>query len=120
MATQRPRGLRIASSLVPARTVRLIAIAAGLVGIVLCLLTPLLPVRQTTATILWPQGSGPDGLVTDVTAPLVSGAPLALDVTIPCEAASTLPAAAAVVFSPIPAGGIAPSPTALFVRAPTA
>ena len=54
MATQRPRGLRIASSLVPARTVRLIAIAAGLIGLLLCLLTPLLPVRQTTATILWP------------------------------------------------------------------
>jgi arabinosyltransferase A len=104
---------------VPARTVRLIAIAAGLVGLVLCLLSPLLPVRQTTATILWPQGSGPDGLVTDVTAPLVSGAPLALDVTIPCEAVSTLPGAGGVVFSTIPDGGIDASRNGLFVRATT-
>ena len=48
--------------------------------------------RQTTATILWPQAIGSDGLVTDVTAPLVSGAPLALDASIPCQAVATLPA----------------------------
>ncbi|BBY26533.1 arabinosyltransferase domain-containing protein [Mycolicibacterium sediminis] len=104
-------------SVVPARTVRLVAIIAGIVGLLLCALTPLLPVRQTTATILWPQGPGPDGLVTDVTAPLVSGAPLALDVSIPCRAVATLPAAGGLVFSTIPPAGIDSGRNGLFVRA---
>ena len=117
MATQRTRVRRLASNLVPARTLRLIAIIAGLVGLLLCALTPLLPVKQTTATILWPQGVGADGLVTDVTAPLVSGAPLALDATIPCQAVATLPAAGGVVLSTIPDGGIDAGRNGLFVRA---
>ena len=117
MATQRTRARRIASSLVPVRTIRLVAIIAGVVGLLLCALTPLLPVRQTTAAILWPQAPGPDGLITDVTAPLVAGAPLALDVSIPCAAVSTLPAAGGVVLSTIPDGGIDAGRNGLFVRA---
>ncbi len=75
---------RLPSSLVPAhRIARLIAVVAGIAGLVLCALVPLLPVKQTTATIAWPQASGSDGLVSDVTAPLVSGAPRALDVVDP-------------------------------------
>nr|WP_275085126.1 arabinosyltransferase domain-containing protein [Mycolicibacterium hodleri] len=101
----------------PARTVRLIAIIAGVMGLLLCALTPLLPVKQTTAAILWPQGVGSDGLITDVTAPLVSGAPLALDATIPCQVISTLPAAGGVVLSTIPDGGIDAGRNGLFVRA---
>ncbi|MDX1889587.1 arabinosyltransferase domain-containing protein [Mycolicibacterium sp. 050158] len=101
----------------PARTLRLVAIIAGLVGLLLCALTPLLPVKQTTAAILWPQGTGPDGSITDVTAPLVSGAPLALDVSIPCKAVSTLPAAGGIVLSTIPDGGIDAGRNGLFVRA---
>ncbi|BBZ30871.1 arabinosyltransferase B [Mycolicibacterium madagascariense] len=101
----------------PARTLRLVAIIAGIAGLLLCALTPLLPVKQTTATILWPSGSGPDGLVTDVTAPLVSGAPLALDVSIPCKAVATLPAAGGVVLSTNPDGGIDAGRNGLFVRA---
>jgi arabinosyltransferase A len=104
-------------TVVPARTIRLVAIIAGLVGLLLCALTPLLPVKQDTATILWPQAPGPDGLVSDITAPLVSGAPLALDVTIPCQAVATLPAAGGVVFSTIPADGIDAGRNGLFVRA---
>jgi arabinosyltransferase A len=117
MATRRTRGRRIASTLVPARTIRLIAIIAGVIGLLLCALTPLLPVKQTTAAILWPQGIGSDGLITDVTAPLVSGAPLALDASIPCRAVSTLPAAGGVVLSTIPDGGIDAGRNGLFIRA---
>src|SRR5258708_2932215 len=43
-------------------------------GVVLCGLVPLLPVKQTTATIVWPQGPAANGLISDITAPLVSGA----------------------------------------------
>ena len=99
------------------RIARLVAVLAGIAGIVLCALVPLLPVKQTTATIAWPQGIGSDGFVSDVTAPLVSGAPRAIDVTIPCQAVSTLPAAGGLVFSTIPPAGIDASRNGLFVRA---
>ena len=58
------------------RIPRLIAVVAGLAGLLLCLTVPLLPVKQTTATVLWPQGTagGPAGHVTQIAAPLVSGA----------------------------------------------
>ena len=62
----------------PSRIARLIAVIAGIAGVLLCGLVPLLPVEQTTATILWPQGTGADGNITDVTSPLVAGAPKAL------------------------------------------
>ena len=101
----------------PARTIRLIAIVTGLVGLVLCGLTPLLPVKQSTATVLWPQGVNADGFVGDVTAPLVSGAPLALDVSIPCSAVASLPEAGGLVFSTIPESGIDATRNGLFVRA---
>jgi arabinosyltransferase A len=105
---------------VPAhRIARLVAVIAGLAGILLCGIVPLLPVKQTTAAVLWPQAPGPDGLVTDVTAPLVSGAPLALDISIPCTAVATLPPEGGVVVSTIPAGGIDAGRNGLFVRATT-
>ena len=40
---------------------------------------PLLPVVQTTATLNWPQG----GQLSNVTAPLISQAPVSMDVTVP-------------------------------------
>jgi len=99
------------------RIARLVAVLTGLAGIVLCGLVPLLPVNQTTATINWPQAPGPQGFVTDVTAPLVSGAPRALDVSIPCATIATLPPAGGLVFSTIPPGGIDATRNGLFVRA---
>ncbi|MHA3018820.1 arabinosyltransferase domain-containing protein [Mycobacterium sp. BMJ-28] len=101
----------------PARTARLVAIIAGIVGLLLCALTPLLPVKQTTAAITWPQAPTADGFVGDLTAPLVSGAPLALDVSIPCLTVATLPASGGLVFATIPAGGIDATRNGLFVRA---
>ncbi len=96
------------------RIARLVAVLAGIAGVLLCALTPLLPVKQTTATILWPQGP-----VGNITAPLVSGAPEALDVTIPCPAIAGLPPAGGVVFATNPANGIDASRNGLFVRATT-
>ncbi|MGE0220353.1 arabinosyltransferase domain-containing protein [Mycolicibacterium sp.] len=87
---------------------------------VFCAVTPLLPVQQATATITWPQGADNDGSVSDITAPLVSGAPLTLDVTIPCRAVAALPDdpdSSSVVFATIPAGGIDAGRNGLFVRA---
>ena len=78
---------------------------------------PLLPVKQTTSTILWPQGLNADGHVADITAPLVSGAPRALDVTIPCAAIATLPPEGGLVVSTLPVNGFETGKNGLFVRA---
>ncbi|OBG67160.1 MULTISPECIES: arabinosyltransferase domain-containing protein [unclassified Mycobacterium] len=98
------------------RIPRFVAAVAGIVGLLLCALVPLLPVRQTTATVLWPQGVA-DGHVTQITAPLVSGAPRALDISIPCAAIATLPASGGLVVSTLPAGGVDAGKDGLFVRA---
>jgi arabinosyltransferase A len=98
------------------RVPRLIAVVAGLAGLLLCLIVPLLPVKQTTATVLWPQGVA-DGHVTQITAPLVSGAPRALDISIPCSAIATLPANGGLVVSTLPVGGVDTGKNGLFVRA---
>ena len=95
---------------------KLIAVVAGIAGVLLCALVPLLPVKQSTATIAWPQAPGPDGMVSDITAPLVSGAPLALDITIPCQAIATLPAEGGLVLSTVPRESDA-TKGGLFVRA---
>ncbi len=98
------------------RIARLIAVVAGIAGVLLCGVVPLLPVKQTTATVLWPQGSK-DGHVTDITAPLVSGAPRALDISIPCQAIATLPAGGGLVLSTLPSDGFETGKNGLFVRA---
>ena len=98
------------------RLPRLIAVVAGIAGLLLCAVVPLLPVRQTTATILWPQGTTADGHVNQVTAPLVSGAPRALDISIPCSAIATLPAEGGLVVSTLPTNGVDAGKNGLFVR----
>ena len=98
------------------RIPRLIAVVAGLVGLLLCASVPLLPVNQTTATVLWPQGTA-DGHVTQITAPLVSGAPRVLDISVPCSAMATLSPGGGLVVSTLPAGGMDNGKNGLFVRA---
>lgn len=98
------------------RIPRLIAVVAGIAGLLLCATVPLLPVKQTTATVLWPQGTA-DGHVTQITAPLVSGAPRALDIVIPCPAMATLPPTGGLVVSTLPTDGVDAGKNGLFVRA---
>ncbi|RUP07254.1 MAG: arabinosyltransferase [Mycobacterium sp.] len=99
------------------RIARLAAVVSGIAGLLLCLLVPLLPVRQTTAAILWPQGNAPDGNISQITAPLVSGAPRDLDISIPCSAIATLPASGGLVVSTLPSDGFQTGKHGLFVRA---
>ena len=99
------------------RTARLVAVVTGVLGILLCAVTPLLPVTQTTAAVLWPQDPGPGGMVGSVTAPLVSGAPRSLEVSIPCTAVASLPPPGGLVFGTNPPDGIDASRNGLVVRA---
>ena len=68
------------------RTARLTAIVAGLVGAALALATPLLPVKQTTAQLNWPQ----NGVMQSVDAPLIGYVATDLTITVPCSAAAGL------------------------------
>ncbi|MFC8045051.1 arabinosyltransferase domain-containing protein [Nocardia sp. NPDC057353] len=65
---------------------RLIALVSGLLGFVLALLTPLLPVRQEAAGLDWPQAGA-----ASVEAPLVSYVPLRLDAALPCALLGAVP-----------------------------
>lgn len=70
----------------PSRWWRLVATIAGLVGAILALLVPFLPVDQEQASLSWPQPGGPS----EVTAPLVSYSPVSTTVSFPASAASQL------------------------------
>jgi len=80
------------------RTARIIAIVAGLLGAVLAVATPLLPVTQTTAQLNWPQ----NGVLQSVDAPLIGYVPTELTVSIPCRAAAGLEGPRNVLLSTVP------------------
>ncbi|MEV6769433.1 arabinosyltransferase domain-containing protein [Nocardia sp. NPDC051030] len=65
---------------------RRIALVAGLIGAVLAVLVPFLPVRQEQASLSWPQA----GQTGSVTAPLVSYSPTKVTVYVPLAAVSRL------------------------------
>lgn len=78
---------------------RPVALIAALIGALLAVSVPFLPVRVDAATLNWPQ----DAAVSDVEAPLVSYAPLSFDATIPCAAMEQL-GGGGVLSSTAPAG----------------
>ena len=80
------------------RTTRLVAVVAGLLGTILALATPFLPVTQTTATLNWPQ----DGTLDSVDAPLIGYVATDLNITIPCSTAAGLTGARNVLLSTVP------------------
>ena len=80
------------------RTARLVAVVAGLLGTLLAVLTPFLPVKQTTAQLDWPQ----NGTLSSVTAPLIGYVPTDLSISIPCSAAAGLNATDTVLLSTVP------------------
>jgi arabinosyltransferase B len=83
------------------RVARWVASIAGLIGFVLAVATPLLPVTQTTATLNWPQ----QGQLANVTAPLISQAPVSLTASIPCSVIRGMPAAGGLALGTAPAQG---------------
>ncbi len=79
------------------RTARLVAVITGVLGTLLALVTPFLPVEQDDATVSWPAGE-----FESVSAPLVSYRPLALDATIPCSVLADAPADSTVLATAAP------------------
>lgn len=94
------------------RVARWTAVIAGLIGFVLSVATPLLPVVQTTAMLNWPQG----GQLTNVTAPLISQAPVTLTATIPCQVIRDMPPGGGLVLGTAPAKGKQAALNALLVN----
>ncbi|MEV0355988.1 arabinosyltransferase domain-containing protein [Nocardia sp. NPDC050697] len=94
------------------RIARLIALIAGVLGALLALATPFLPVTQTTAALQWPQG----GSVQNVQAPLMSQVPLELRATIPCSAVEQLPPQGGMLLATAPPQGTGAALESLFVR----
>jgi arabinosyltransferase B len=95
------------------RVTRWVATIAGLIGFVLSVATPLLPVVQTTATLNWPQ----NGQLNSVTAPLISLTPVDVTVTVPCSVVRALPPEGGVVLSTAPKKGKDAALQGLFVVA---
>ena len=97
------------------RIARWVATIAGLIGFVLSVATPLLPVVQTTATLNWPQ----NGELANVTAPLISQTPVSMTVTVPCDVIRGLPPQGAMVLGTAPKDGKQAALDGLFVNVTT-
>ncbi|AVL99284.1 arabinosyltransferase [Gordonia iterans] len=95
------------------RVTKLVAAIAGLLGVLLAVATPLLPVQQRSTTLQWPQ----HGAIGNVTAPLVSFVPTSMSTAVPCSLAADLPAGGGVLLSTIPQNGKQAGARGLFVRA---
>jgi arabinosyltransferase B len=91
---------------------RWVAIIAGLLGFVLSVATPLLPVVQTTATLSWPQ----QGRLNNVTAPLISQTPVAMTISVPCAAVRAMPPNGGMLLGTAPKQGKDAALNGLFVN----
>ncbi|MBN4928430.1 arabinosyltransferase, partial [Hoyosella rhizosphaerae] len=80
------------------RTTRLVALVTGLLGFLLAVAAPLLPVHQTNSTLTWPQNDE----INSVEAPLISYYPQTLAATVPCSTFAELPDEGGIVASTIP------------------
>ncbi|MGB3483542.1 MAG: arabinosyltransferase domain-containing protein [Mycobacterium sp.] len=80
------------------RTAKMVAVVTGLLGALVALATPFLPITQTTAELNWPQ----NGVLDSVTAPLIGYVATDLDITIPCSAAAGLTENRTVLLSTVP------------------
>ncbi|MGC4933192.1 arabinosyltransferase domain-containing protein [Gordonia sp. DT30] len=98
---------------------RIVAVTTGLLGIVLAIAMPLLPVSYTKVVINWPQFGTSEPGVQNVVAPNVSYTPVNMDIAVPCRLAADLPAAGGVLVSTVPSNGAEAGKVGLFVRATT-
>lgn len=95
------------------RTTKLLAVVTGLLGLLMAIATPLLPVEQRTSELSWPQ----KGVISNVTAPLVAFVPTSMTMSVPCTDAQALPAGGGTLLATVPAAGKQASARGLFVKA---
>ena len=90
-----------------------LAISSGLLGLLMFVLLPFLPVNQVQSSLSWPQ----NGELASVNAPLISYAPQSLDATIPVSALDSLNQDQSLVFGTLPPDSTDATNRGLFVRA---
>src|SRR5699024_7344364 len=89
-----------------------LAIVSGLLGFLLFIATPFLPVNQQQSSFSWPQ----NGDLRSVTAPLISYSPESLDLSIPLSEIDKLNNGQSNVLSTVPEGSKEETLRGLFVR----
>ncbi|AZA10462.1 arabinosyltransferase domain-containing protein [Corynebacterium gerontici] len=88
------------------------AIITGLLGFLLFILTPFLPVNQTQASLQWPQG----GNLNSVNAPLESYTPVDFHATVPVKAVNDVREGESLLLSTLPSDSPNATARGLFVR----
>ena len=81
------------------RWVKRLAIVSGLLGFVLFVLTPFMPVNQTQSSFSWPQ----QNQLNSITAPLISYAPQSIEASIPLQSLQDMNPDQSMVLSTLPA-----------------
>ncbi|WP_018118222.1 arabinosyltransferase domain-containing protein [Corynebacterium mastitidis] len=89
-----------------------LAIVTGLLGFLLFLATPLLPVHQVQSSLQWPQ----NGSVNSVNAPLISYTPQSMEAQIPLSAAGNLREGQSLLLGTLPGDSTDAAHRGLFVR----
>ncbi|KAB3519273.1 arabinosyltransferase [Corynebacterium sp. zg254] len=89
-----------------------VSIVSGLLGFLLFLLVPFLPVKQTEASFTWPEQGNP----TNLTAPLMSYMPQDIDISIPVEQLTNLNDGQTTIVSTVPETSEEASLRGMFVR----
>ncbi|MEO9329216.1 arabinosyltransferase domain-containing protein [Gordonia sp. B21] len=89
------------------------AAASGVLGLVLCAITPLLPVKTVDADVTWPAGQELGAETSSVMAPLIAQTPQTLDARIPCATLAEAPNG--VVLSTMPVNAPKSKGSALWV-----
>nr|WP_245974973.1 arabinosyltransferase domain-containing protein [Corynebacterium alimapuense] len=90
-----------------------LAIFSGLLGFLLFVLTPFLPVNQTQSSLSWPQ----DDSLSSVNAPLISYAPEQIDIALPiADAIDGLRTGQSLLLSTLPADSTDATSRGMFIR----
>ncbi|WP_193603851.1 arabinosyltransferase domain-containing protein [Mycobacteroides abscessus] len=92
--------------------VRWVAIVFGLLGFVLSVSIPLLPVKVSTTTVNWPEHER----FSNVTAPLMAQVPLDMTLVVPCELVRTAPSTNTLIVGTAPGQSGTGMLNGLFVR----
>ncbi|MFT4043665.1 MAG: arabinosyltransferase domain-containing protein [Gordonia sp. (in: high G+C Gram-positive bacteria)] len=96
----------------------IVTAVAGILGAVLCVLTPLLPVTRTDASFTWPQRQSHAATTASVLAPLIAQTAESMDIHIPCAVLAGTPAdASTLVLATMPPDAPASKAAALYVSA---